>query len=142
MIKFNLYLSIGYKMNLLKNRKKTIYKSEHEEQVKVCQYLDLLKKLYYAIPNGIFLKDKTSSYQIIAKMKKEGFKIGVPDICISEPSQQYHGLYIEMKKEKGGKASSEQNYWIDALLKRGYKAVVCFGFIEAKKVIDEYFNIK
>ena len=113
---------------------------EHEEQKKLCQYLDLKKKLYFAVPNGMFLKSKKSSYGIIKKMKLEGMKSGVPDIVIPEPNKQYYGLFIEMKREKGSTTTEEQKQWNKALNDRNYLAVICRGFENAKKVIDDYFS--
>lgn len=47
-----------------------------------------------------------------------------------------------MKKESGGDISLAQQSWLDDLNEKGYKAVVCNGFIEAEKVIIEYFKEK
>ena len=50
----------------------------------------------------------------------------------------YAGLYIEMKRKKGGKESSEQKEWREYLISQGYKAVVCKGADEAIAAIKEY----
>jgi hypothetical protein len=47
-------------------------------------------------------------------------------------------LFIEMKRVKGGRLSAEQREWIDALQARGFEAVVCAGFAEAKKEVEKY----
>jgi hypothetical protein len=47
-------------------------------------------------------------------------------------------LFIELKTDKGI-ASKEQKEWIKQLNKRGYYASICKGFLEAQKVIDDYF---
>ena len=52
----------------------------------------------------------------------------------------YWGLAIEMKREKGGVVSDEQQAWIDGLNNSGYKAVVCRGYDEAIKTITEYLG--
>ena len=67
-----------------------------------------------------------------------------------EPVDLKYGLFIELKKEgtrlkkKDGKWASdhiaEQADMLDRLEFRGYKAVFCVGFDEAKKVIDEYLK--
>jgi hypothetical protein len=51
----------------------------------------------------------------------------------------YHGLFIEIKTEKG-RATKSQKEWIKALNERGYKAVICKGFEECKKEIDKYLR--
>ena len=108
--------------------------SEHNEQVILCKYLDFKGLLYFAVPNGIFLKDRTTAFKIIAKMKAEGFKNGVPDLVVFMPK---FILFIEMKT-KTGTASEEQKSWIEKINKYFYaKAVVCKGFEEAKKIIEK-----
>jgi len=109
--------------------------TEHLEQKAFCQYLDLKKIPYFAIPNGIFLSNKKLAYKIINKMKREGFKVGVPDMFICVPKGKYSGLFVEMKKDKKCYASKEQKKWLRILNDEGYKAIVCHGCSEA---IEEY----
>ncbi len=113
--------------------------SEHDIQKLFCNYMDLKKIVYFAIPNGIFLKDKKSSYAIMNKMKAEGFKNGVPDLFIAHATKLYNGLFIEMKT-KTGKVSKVQKEWIDKLNKQGYKAVVCNSLDNAIKETDNYLK--
>lgn len=93
--------------------------------------LDLL----HHIPNG----GKRSKSEA-ARFKVQGVKAGVPDICLPCARGGYHGLYIELKRTKGGKLSAAQKGWIDALDEQGYKAAVCYGFDEAKEIITEYLE--
>lgn len=58
--------------------------------------------LLHHIPNG-GQRDKA----VAAKLKTEGVKAGVPDLCLPVPRGKYHGLYIEMKAT-GGRPSREQ----------------------------------
>jgi len=44
---------------------------------------------------------------------------------------------IEMKRKKGGKLSPEQKAWLEILNAAGVESVVCKGFDEAKKFIEE-----
>ena len=102
----------------------------------------------YAVPNGFF-----STPGQKAKMKAEGLRDGVPDICLPvsyEPfdiqlENRYHGLYIELKIEKrrnqkNGGCSDEQLEWLAYLNEAGYKAMVCYGWEEAREAIKEYLN--
>lgn len=93
--------------------------------------LDLL----HHIPNG----GKRSKSEA-ARFKAQGVKAGMPDICLPCARGGYHGLYIELKRAKGGKLSTAQKGWIDALNEQGYKAAVCYGFDEAKEIITEYLE--
>ena len=58
------------------------------------------------------------------------------------PRGNYHGLYIELKRTKGGVISDAQKEWIEMLNGRGYLAVVAKGATEAIKVISDYLNVK
>lgn len=85
------------------------------------------------MPNGGKRNIKTA-----ADLKAEGVKAGVPDISLPYPTSRHHGLYIEMKREKGGRVSDKQKEWLEYLNSVGYLAVVCKGFEEAKDCILQY----
>ena len=89
--------------------------------------------LLYAIPNGGKRAIKTA-----IALKAQGVKSGVPDMCLPVARGGYHGLYIELKRQKGGTVSETQKSWITALTEQGYKAVVCKGADEAIGTIKEY----
>ena len=101
--------------------------------INTCIYPEL--ELIYHIPN----EGKRSNYQG-KKLKREGLKKGVPDLCLPVPRKNYHGLYIEMKYGNG-RTSKEQREWINKLNEQGYKAVVCNGFEEAKETIEKYIKL-
>jgi hypothetical protein len=88
--------------------------------------------LLYAIPNGGLRTARTAG-----RLRKEGVKKGVPDLCLPIPRGSFHGLYIELKRTKGGETSPEQRAWLEALAGQGYKAVICKG---ADKAIEEITN--
>ena len=96
------------------------------------QYPEL--KLLHHIPNGGKRDVRTA-----ANLKKEGVKAGVPDMCLPVARGQYHGLYIELKVGKN-KPSIKQKEWIEALKEQGYKVEVCYGWIEAREVIESYLK--
>lgn len=119
-------------------KRKITPESESNQQEIVIKYLCLAypKVLYCASAGGVW----TSKTQAI-KMKRTGYVKGFPDLFIYEPNSDYHGLAIEMKKEKGGVASPEQKSWQIELRNRGYASYICKGKDEAIKIIDEYFKI-
>jgi hypothetical protein len=112
--------------------------SEHIEQCKVIAFCDSYPMLRntFAIPNG-----GKRTMVTAMKMQAEGLRSGVCDLFIPLPTNTYHGLFIEMKKLKGGVTSENQKDWINRLNKAGYKAVVCKGHMEAINVICEYAGI-
>lgn len=91
--------------------------------------------LMYHIPNG----GKRSASEA-ARFKAEGVKSGVPDIFLPVPRGGKHGLYIEMKRQKGGSVSDNQEDWIGKLREQGYQVEVCKGWEAASKVIVSYLE--
>lgn len=111
---------------------------EDRLQTAVITYLRLEKKaLYCASLGGQYQRYHSQRM----KAKRNGYVAGFPDVFIYEPKGGYFGLAIELKV-KGNYPSQYQRKWIERLNERGYKAVVCTGFDDAKKVIDDYFNLK
>ena len=114
--------------------------SESTEQQALFEWAEIASrktpelKLMYAVPNGGKRNITTA-----ARLKKEGVKPGVPDICLPVPRGRYHGLYIEMKVNKN-KPSANQKWWIEQLQKQGYRVEVCYSWGEAVKVITEYIT--
>ena len=90
-------------------------------------------RLMYHIPN-----EGKRSVVRGAQMKAEGLRKGVPDICLPVARHGFHALYIEMKRRKDSRLTEEQRGWIDALNRVGNRAVVCYGWDEARAEIEFY----
>lgn len=93
--------------------------------------------LMYHIPNG-----GSRSKSEAGRFRAEGVKAGVPDICLPVARGGYHGLYIELKRVKGGRVSPAQQGWIAALRDQGYCTCVCKGWDDAAHVIKKYLENK
>lgn len=91
--------------------------------------------LLYAIPNGGRRPIKTA-----VNMKRTGTKAGVPDMFLPVARGGFHGMYIEMKRTKGGHVSDEQKAWIKALTEQGYKCVITKGWEDAAEQIKAYLS--
>ena len=89
----------------------------------------------YAIPNGGSRHPAEAQH-----LKRQGVKAGIPDIHIPCMRGGYGGLYIEMKRRKGGRVSIEQKKAIIALREQGYRVEVCEGWEKAREVIKEYME--
>jgi len=76
----------------------------------------------------------------VAVDKNMGVKKGVPDLCLPVARGRYHGLYIEMKTGKG-RATPEQNWWIEHLSQQGHFAEICHGWESAVKVLEWYLSL-
>jgi len=116
---------------------------EYYEQVNVVKYMSLTYPcaLYCASAGGMRTGIATAK-----KMKNMGYVKGCPDLMIFEPRNTYKGLFVEMKAPaiRGyaakGSPSPEQTDWQIKLNTRGYLACICYGFDEAKAVIDKYLR--
>ena len=114
---------------------------EHPEQVALFNWAALRAsarpelRLLHAIPNFARLRTKREA----ARRNAEGLKAGVPDLCLPVPRGAFHGLYIEMKSATG-KPTPKQRWWLDQLQEQGYRAEVCHGFEEARRVIERYLD--
>lgn len=75
------------------------------------------------------------------KAKRQGMPKGFPDIGLPIVCYLWTGLYIELKRVKGGVTSPEQKWWLEQLNEQGYKAIVAKGHEEAIKIIKEYLGI-
>ncbi|MBU9632082.1 VRR-NUC domain-containing protein [Burkholderia multivorans] len=111
---------------------------EHDEQVAFIkwvrlQYPDLL---VWANANGGKRAKRTAIL-----LKLEGVLAGVLDMTVARARGIYHGMYIEMKRRKGGSVSDEQKSMIAALRKEGYHCVVAKGWEEAAQRLREYMEL-
>ena len=75
-----------------------------------------------------------------ARLKAEGLKAGVPDVCLPTAHGGYIGLYIEMKV-KPNKPTENQKQWLRDLRKAGHMTAVCYTWEEAKNLIEEYIRL-
>ena len=116
--------------------------TESQEQQSLFEWAKLLQhkypaiRLMYHIPN-----EGARSAATGARMRAEGLRRGVPDICLPVARGPYHALYIELKRRAGGRLSDDQRAWIDALNDAGNRAVVCRGWDEARQKIEQYLKM-
>ena len=94
-------------------------------------------ELMYHIPN-----EGQRSRATGGRLRAEGLKKGVPDICLPVARMGFHGLYIELKRIKNGRATEEQRAWLKKLTAEGYLACICHGWQAAAEVITDYLNGK
>ena len=115
--------------------------TEHEEQRALFAWQQWAEHQYpglelmHAIPNG-GKRDLVTA----ARLKAEGVKSGVPDIFLPVPKGGKAGMYIELKRRNGGRASPEQLYWLDALARQGYHCMLCYGWEHARDEIIRYMQ--
>lgn len=114
--------------------------SEHTEQAAFIEWASWNQTQYpdlrwlYAVPNG-----GKRHIAVAAKMKAEGVKAGVPDLCLPVPRGKYHGLYLETKIP-GNDTTPEQDAWLQALANYGFACRVCYGFEALKEAVLAYLE--
>lgn len=117
--------------------------SEHEEQVMLFEWWAMWapmhgidERLMFAIPNGA-----SKSMSQAVKFKREGLKSGVPDVMLALPRGGWHGLFIELKRQKGGVLSDTQKAYEQVLSSAGYAWTRCNGFDAARAAIVRYLGM-
>lgn len=104
--------------------------TEHEEQR---VFVSIFRKKYrpvriFAIPNGGKRSPATAG-----RLKAEGVSPGVPDLFIPA-----WGLFVEMKRQKGGVVSESQEDWKKYLESVGYGVVICPGCNAALEEVEKW----
>lgn len=94
----------------------------------------------FAVPNG-----GKRNVREATRLKSQGVKAGVPDLMLAYPANGFAGFFIELKRpivkgESRPSVSKEQSDWIRRLSEAGYRAQVCYGWLEAKEAITDYLG--
>jgi hypothetical protein len=147
---------------------KTLYKAqpEFELQKQICRYLSV------QFPKVLFISDATSGAKLTmpqairnSLIQKTDFKI--PDLQILQPTNEYKGLFLELKKECpykkvgglkvqlvtiyktiGKKRVSVGSYnhlelqdnSLKKLREKGYLATFCWSYDQAVEIIESYLK--
>ena len=115
--------------------------TEAQEQTAVFNWAAVMVRrwpelqLLHHIPNG-----GSRNAREAHNLRMQGVKAGIPDIFLPVARGGWHGLYIEMKRRKGGRLSDEQAAMLEALREQGYCAWVCKGANNAIELITEYLS--
>lgn len=118
--------------------------SEHDIQAALFQWAALMVRQYpeldtlYAIPNGAKYAGTPRERAIhAARMRAEGLRAGMLDVCLPVRSPYYGALYIEHKSETG-RLEPEQKAWRERLVAVGNRVIVSRSFEESRAAIVEY----
>lgn len=91
-------------------------------------------KWAFAVPNGGNRDPITA-----ARLKAEGVKSGVSDVCLPIARQGYSGFYIEMKKP-GGKESPQQKEFGAFVATQNYLYKCCTDWEDAANSVEWYMS--
>ncbi len=130
---------------MVAKKKKNDTPLEEWEQVQVFRWIRSNQirypklQLAYGTLNGVRLTPKLRN-----KMYLQGNRKGVNDIVLPARSHdnEYPGLYLELKRLKGGVISKDQKRFNELLREQGYLAVFCKGHIAAIDMIKEYLGVE
>ncbi|CAB4128392.1 hypothetical protein UFOVP100_29 [uncultured Caudovirales phage] len=76
-----------------------------------------------------------------------GLRPGVSDLLIYYPTKTYHGLFLEIKRNKKYSASERktktwiaQQEFISIVRSVGYCGETCYGWLDGKNIIESYLR--
>ena len=88
-----------------------------------------------AVPNSAPKGPTAAAY-----FRAEGLRPGYPDLLLDVPVGDYHGLRLELKRQRGGRIEPEEAEWHAKLRARGYAVAVPCGYDAAKVIIERYLR--
>ena len=135
------------KMSTIAKRRTTVeagldwQPTEDEEQMAVIEWKNLMVnqfpelKYLHHVPNGGSRHPAEA-----AKLERMGVVPGVSDLHLPVARGGFHGLWVEMKRQNGGKLSPAQKEWLDGMMQEGYLAVRADGAEQACEIIYKYLT--
>jgi hypothetical protein len=103
-----------------------------------------LSKILIAISNGAYLgADPKTRAITMGKLKVRGVRPGVFDYLLPVPCWRLKipGLWLELKRLRGGEVSQEQKDFEADMIALGWKTQVCKGWVAASEAIDRYLDL-
>ena len=80
-----------------------------------------------------------------AQAKSMGLRPGASDLFIAWPTKTYHGLWLEVKRNKKYTTSERntdtwkaQESFIEEMKSVGFAGEFCYGWIDGKRIIESY----
>jgi hypothetical protein len=124
-----------------KTSKRTLERSEHDEQVAVFAWTALKEKEF---PELKLLQGSLNGVRLTigqaVKAKRAGLKKGWPDLFLPVALHGFNGLFIELKKRKGGVMSADQAAMWKQLSLQGYKCTRADGSDAAISILEWYLK--
>ena len=105
-----------------------------------------LAELLVHVPNGAYHgSDRKAGAVVARKLREQGLHAGAFDYILPVPLLKEGlrfcpGLWLEMKRTKGGTVSQDQKKFKASMELLGWRCEIAKGWIEASKVIDNYLS--
>ena len=116
---------------------------EKEEQINFVDFCKSQNITVISTQNGFKMPKNAFNWAAYSNsLKRLGLSKGFPDLIVlaRNKSQTHEVLFIEMKRQKGGRVSPEQKEWIERLDNDGYCVGVAKGFESAVKILEKYLE--
>ena len=123
--------------------------SEHEECKWLMQWATTqryrgvpLHKLLIHVPNGAYHgRDRQAGAVVAMKLRAQGLQAGVFDYILAVPFLPHvPGLWLEMKRTRGGTVSDDQQTFMALMTSMGYRCEVARGWVEGSEIILKYLK--
>lgn len=111
--------------------------SESKEQIIIVNWI----KQKTDLPVIYIENEGKRSYVEASIVKKMGLFPGVSDLFIPRSNGTYHGLFLEVKTEKG-KVSPNQSLFADKMVRELYHVAFVFGANDGINTIKSFYNIQ
>jgi hypothetical protein len=111
---------------------------EYHLQCQVVSWIELQH------PKVVFCATLGGVHQTILqgnRLKKQGYRKGIPDLLIFDQNLMHVGLALEFKAGKN-KPSEHQKEWHIKLNERGWQVHTVWDFDSAVKIINHYLYLK
>lgn len=115
---------------------------EHKALVRWLNYHPILKE-YFCKNDNEGKRTPAQGYNL----KLMGLRPGVSDIFVYYPTNTYHGLWLEVKRDKKYTPSERstptwiaQEKFLDTVKRVGFAGFFCYGWIDGKEIIEKYLN--
>jgi len=92
------------------------------------------QRVIFAVPNGGRRNPREA-----ARLRMQGVLSGVADLCVPEPHNGFHGMFVELKFGKN-KTTDAQEKFLDAMRDRGYYTAVCYSVTDFVEAVKLYFR--
>lgn len=116
---------------------------ETEEQISFVEYCAGKGIRAISTQNGTYIPKKKgfNHFAYINRQKRMGLADGFPDLIILAKNSEHEVLFLEMKRQKGGKLRDEQQEWIEYLDGENYAVGVAYGCDSAIRILNKYLEM-
>lgn len=100
----------------------------------------------FHVPNGAYHgRDREAGAVVAMKLRAQGMQAGVFDYIVPVPKMIYRqvtpGLWLEMKRTKGGTVSKDQKIFMERMCDLGWRCEIAKGWIQAANLIADHLEL-